>query len=52
MSWLINRAFKISEQTRSPKMLSQIDKNKSLLMKVLYDMNSEIFLSCFRSYNE
>ena len=49
MSWLINRAFQISSgvKGKSDKMQSTINTNKSLLLKVLYDVNKESFLACF-----
>lgn len=50
MSWLINRAFCIGSGAKSKKntMNSNVNKNKSLLMKVLYSVNPSIFLSCFK----
>ena len=49
MSWLINRAFQISPgvKGKSNKMQSTINTNKSLLLKVLYDVNPDVFLACF-----
>lgn len=49
MSWLINRAFCITGGAKRNEniMKSNIDKNKSLLMKVLYSVNKEAFLQCF-----
>lgn len=51
MSWLIDRAFLISKSVQGQKstMLSIINKNKSLLLKVLYEVNKECFLKCFIS---
>ena len=51
MSWLINRAFSIGAGVRrnSNNILSTIDTNKSLLLKVLYMVNKEAFLQCFSS---
>lgn len=46
MMWLINRAFKITKQTRG-NIDSTIDKNKSVLIKVLYEVNKKCFLQCF-----
>lgn len=46
MSWLINRAFKVTPQTKG-EIDSSLYKNKSLLLKVLYDSNPECFLKCF-----
>ena len=49
MSWLINRAFSIGAGVRrnSNNMLSTINTNRSLLLKVLYTVNKEAFLQCF-----
>ena len=49
MSWLINRAFCIGSGIKSKQsvMQSTIDSNKSLLLKVLYTLNPNVFLSCF-----
>lgn len=48
-SWLLDRAFLITPQTKgkSKKILSHIDKNKSILLKILYDVNSMNLLKCF-----
>jgi hypothetical protein len=46
MHWLINRAFRIPEQTKN--ISSKININKPVLMKVLYEVNPEAFLSCFK----
>jgi hypothetical protein len=50
MSWLINRAFCIGSGIKGKIDItnSTIDKNKSLLLKVLYDVNKEAFLACFK----
>ena len=49
MSWLINRAFLINSGVKSKrnKMDSTINKNKAILMKTLYDVDKDVFLSCF-----
>ena len=49
MSWLIDRAFLITKKTSCNKdnMMSNIGKNKSILLKVLYDVNPENFLKVF-----
>lgn len=49
MSWLIDRAFLISPNIRSNKnnIDSQLDKNKAILLNVLYQVNKENFLACF-----
>ena len=50
MSWLINRAFKITpklaEQTTQIK--SKTSKNKPLLLKILFQVSNKSFLSCFK----
>lgn len=53
MSWLIDRAFKIGRGVRSKsrEMQTTLNKNKALLIKVLYDVNKDAFLDCF-SRNE
>lgn len=52
MSWLIRRAFKVSAQNRGNNTLSKTHKNRSILMKVLYDLNKDVFLSCFTGGND
>jgi len=49
MSWLINRAFRIGSGVKRNKkeMISTINTNRSLLLKVLYDINQDAFLACF-----
>jgi len=49
MSWLINRAFSIGSGVRrnSENIISTINTNKSLLLKVLYNVNKDAFLQCF-----
>jgi len=52
MSWLISRAFQIdSNGSKNMKSIvktnSILKKNRPLLLKVLYDLNSEMFLKCF-----
>jgi len=49
MSWLIDRAFLITPNIKSNKsnIKNTTDYNKSLLLKVLYDINSENLLKCF-----
>lgn len=48
-SWLINRAFKIGSGVRQNANVldSKIEKNKSLLLKTLYEVNKEALMSCF-----
>lgn len=49
MSWLIDRAFQITPSViRNRKSLnSKLSKNKSILLKILYESNKNTFLSCF-----
>lgn len=49
MAWLINRAFKIGAGAKSKSniMSSTVNKNKPILMKTLYEVNKETFMSCF-----
>lgn len=46
MSWLIDRAFHISEQTKNSR--TKLDKNRPLLLKTLYEVNPKSFLRCFK----
>lgn len=50
MSWLINRCFAITPGVarNKDKIQTKLNKNRSLLMKVLYDLNPKIFLECFK----
>lgn len=50
MSWLINRAFYIGSGVRrnSENIISTINTNRSLLIKVLYNINRNAFLQCFQ----
>jgi len=45
MYWLINRAFRIPEQTKNSK--TKLDINKPILLKTLYEVNPQAFLDCF-----
>lgn len=49
-SWLINRAFLITPEQKQNKgvLLAKTNKNRALLLKVLYDIDSKSFLKCFR----
>ena len=53
MSWLINRALSIGAGVRrnSDNIISTINTNRSLLLKVLYAVNKEAFLKCFYTKN-
>lgn len=48
-SWLINRAFMITSGSKRNKdtISNNTDKNKSILLKTLYDVNKECLLKCF-----
>ena len=48
-AWLIDRAFMISPQVfrNNVKIKSTISKNKSILLKTLYQVNSAVLLKCF-----
>ena len=50
VSWLINRAFMATPEINRNCgcIATKLHKNKSLLLKVLYDVNPKVFLSCFR----
>lgn len=49
MSWLIDRAFGISQQVQNHSHLSdrKTNENKALLLKVLYDINPQNVLQIF-----
>ncbi len=49
MSWLIDRAFMITPQIRrnNKNIKSKIKSNKSMLLKVLYEVNPTALLKCF-----
>lgn len=51
MSWLINRAFEITSGAKrnSEKMQSTLNKNRAILLKVLYDLNPKTFKKCFKT---
>ena len=50
MSWLINRCFMMTPGTirNKNKIQSRLNKNRSLLLKVLYDLNPDLLLKCFK----
>lgn len=50
MSWLIDRAFVITDNVKynNSKMKTKLNKNKAILLKVLYAVNKRAFLSCFK----
>lgn len=51
MSWLINRCFMMTPGVirNKDKIQSKLNKNRPLLLKILYDLNPQIFLECFKS---
>ena len=49
MSWLINRAFNIGSGVKRNVKNNCIETNRALLLKVLYTVNPEAFLQCFKS---
>ena len=50
MSWLINRAFMVTPEVNKNRdvMNTKLHKNKSLLLKTLYDVNPKTFMMCFK----
>lgn len=50
MSWLINRAFMVTPEVNKNRdvMNTRLHKNKSLLLKTLYDVNPKTFMMCFK----
>lgn len=48
--YLISRAFTTTPQLQrnKDKIARKTNKNKSILLKILYDVNREVFLSCFK----
>ena len=47
MSWLIDRAFIITNDViRNGKLKTQINKNKSILLQTLYNVNPKLLLKC------
>lgn len=54
MSWIIDRSFFITPQIRSNKnkISSKLNKNRSILLKTLYEVNQNNFLKCFKTDDE
>lgn len=52
MSWLINRAFIMTPELKRNKKIvnTKLNKNRPLLLKVLYDISPKTFLKCFKNY--
>lgn len=51
MSWLINRAFVVTPGIRSKRkqLNTKLSKNRCILLKILYDLDSKMFLRCFNT---
>lgn len=51
MSWLINRAFIITPNMKSNRnnINTKLSKNRSILLKILYDLNPKTLLKCFKT---
>ena len=51
MSWLLNRSLLITPriQGQRDKIETKLDRNRSLLLKVLYDLNPKTFKKCFKT---
>jgi hypothetical protein len=50
-SWLLDRAFLITPNiiSNTKKISTTLDKNKSILLKILYDINKKALLKCFKN---
>lgn len=48
ISWLLNRGLKINRGGNQKGLNSRINKNRALLLKVLYSVNPKAFLGCFK----
>lgn len=50
MSWLINRAFVVTPGVKRHKsnINTKLSKNRSILLKILYDLDSKMLLKCFK----
>lgn len=50
MSWLVNRCFMITPNMISnrDRIQSRLSKNRPLLLKILYDLNPNLLLKCFK----
>lgn len=53
MSWLVNRCFLMTPNMISNKnnIQSKLSKNRPLLLKILYDLNPDLLLKCFKKGN-
>lgn len=54
MSWLINRALIITPNIQNSRgsINTKLGKNRPLLLKILYDMNSKCFMKCFQKMSK
>lgn len=54
ISYLINRSFVITPgmKRNKTKLETKLDKNRSILMKVLYTVNRDAFLQCFKTKDQ
>ena len=50
MSWLINRCFMMTPNMISnrDRIQTKLNKNRPLLLKILYDLNPTLLLKCFK----
>ena len=50
MSWLVNRCFMMTPNMMSnkDKIQTRLSKNRPLLLKILYDLNPNLLLKCFK----
>lgn len=53
MSWLLNRIFLTSPKLKSNqyKIKSSIKKNRSLIIRILFNVNEKCFMECFKEFN-
>ncbi len=51
MCWILDRIFLVTPQIKSNqyKLKSKLKKNRSLIIQILYSVNKNTFLNCFRS---
>jgi hypothetical protein len=47
-SWLLDRGFEITTSVKCQKKDSRLNKNRSLLLKTLYDINKDNLLNSFK----
>lgn len=48
-SWILNKIFSedVDKEIESTKFNNMLQTNRSLVLKVLYDLNKDVFLKCF-----